>query len=166
MVPKAMKAVEDNGDARLRDLSSEVRSLKTLVANRVSGGASSTSGPAPRPLASPACNGGQSFRPSSAQSVNGSRPQSPSVQADGPQSPTTANTSGVPESGSGSSQYGRFSSSKSGIPAWQMAASKNQGDSGIPAWQLADAKRRGDSQDQKATGDAGDAANASGAPAE
>lgn len=118
MIPKAMKQQEENADERLRDLNSELKSLKTLLGNRMGGPA------------------GNNTQQKSAPMLNGAGPNQSSTVGPGINGSATGNAAGgssdtshvtnspVPDSSNTSSPYGRFTSGKGGIPAWQMAASK------------------------------------------
>ena len=118
MIPKAMKQQEENSDERLKDLNSELKSLKTLLGNRLGG---------------PSSN---STQQKSAPVVNGSGPNHSATMSTGTNGNATGSIAGgssdtphamnspVPDRSNTSSPYGRFTSGKGGIPAWQMAASK------------------------------------------
>ncbi|KAI9929155.1 hypothetical protein ASPWEDRAFT_169007 [Aspergillus wentii DTO 134E9] len=120
-IPKAMEGAREGNENRLRELGTELKSLKTLLGNRLggSGGASSpisgrTGGattPVPAsnlPTASAAATNGATATP-----TEQSSPSSPAGAA-----PATTNQGTGSVSNSPLSQLGRSAS----IPAWQMAA--------------------------------------------
>ncbi|KAH7139050.1 peroxisomal membrane anchor protein [Dendryphion nanum] len=133
LIPKALDAQKDSTDIRLKELSTELKSLKTLVGNRM--GAS-----APRPpTTTPSFYGmGQNQTPS----INGTPATTtpiqqaphlatPSEQPNGASSTdgSSTSTSATPASTpalekSASLPYGRLSNGRAAIPAWQMAAAK------------------------------------------
>ncbi|KAI9844769.1 MAG: peroxisomal membrane protein pex14 [Sclerophora amabilis] len=137
---KAQDAQKDRTDGRLNELSAELKSLKTLVGNRM--------GAAPRPPPSTGSSGG-------AQSpmVNGGPPKTPSLvpsnaasNGNGPEStrntnepveeidastPATAGTSSpAPSRNESSTPFGSSATgNRAAIPAWQMAAAKKSSSS-------------------------------------
>lgn len=128
LIPKAMKTQEENNDARLRELSTELRSLKTLVANRMGGGS-----PAPAPAAAAAAakpaeiNGANMF---GSQGTVGTGVNTdamtdgkatPKTETATPATSTPATRSSTPSS---YPSYAQYPGSRGGIPAWQLAASK------------------------------------------
>ena len=115
MLPKAMKAQEESAEARLKELSSELKSLRTLVTNRV------MTGNLGSPKPTPNVNGG-SVGGSGSDQVNGHKSETPSSA--GGHRFSEGNISPAPDRSNTASPYGRFMSGKGGIPAWQMAASK------------------------------------------
>lgn len=141
LIPKAMEAQKDNADGRLKELNTEMRSLKTLMSTRLgpSGGStgsgrtlgSSTFGSA----SNAALNGTSSSIPlqssSSAKNGGGASTSGASnpINTDGQtQIPTTGNSSGAAKKDSHAALGGGASSSRAAIPAWQLAAAnKNQG---------------------------------------
>lgn len=112
LVPRAIKAQEKSADDRLKDLGQELKSLKTLLNNRVSGSHSTSS------------------RPTSALSGAANTTSQPAPQTNGHvggESPSTASE----QNSESPNPLGRFTSGKGGIPSWQMAASKaSQGHGG------------------------------------
>ncbi|KAF2487991.1 peroxisomal membrane anchor protein conserved region-domain-containing protein [Neohortaea acidophila] len=119
-IPEAIQKEKEAIDGRLKDLAGEMKSLKTLVANRVGGGV-----PAPRatpPYGANATNG-----------INGGSSASPAVQApeingssgSGEEGEKPAPSSVLPERSASSTPYiGRTLAGKAQIPAWQLAAKK------------------------------------------
>jgi peroxin-14 len=138
LIPKAMDAQKEATDNRLRELSSELKSLKTLVGNRMS------AGPARPPAPTPSYYGqNQSQSPAQTPNVNGtSGTSTPTPQASATPAPSeqTNGTSTTEAQGSSStaststsaptaektapSSYGRAAGGRAAIPAWQMAAQK------------------------------------------
>ena len=104
MLPKAMKAQEENSDARLKELNAELKSLKTLIANRMGGGV-----PTSKPEggnAAAATNGAASY---GEQGRN-------SASASGTSTPVSGDAPVAVSSDRGSlSHYGRFSAGKGNI---------------------------------------------------
>ncbi|KAJ4305356.1 peroxisomal membrane protein pex14 [Kalmusia sp. IMI 367209] len=136
LIPKALDAQKDATDTRLKELSSELKSLKTLVGNRMGAGA------ARPPATTPASyyGAGQTLGSVSTPSISGaatpapapvSAPATPSEQpaaststTDGQGSSTTAAPTPAPEKSAASLPYGRMANGRAAIPAWQMAAAK------------------------------------------
>jgi peroxin-14 len=136
LIPKAMDAQKESTDNRLRELSTELKSLKTLVGNRMSAG---TARP---PVTTPSYYGqNQSQSPASTPNVNGTsgtstpapQPSStpaPSEQTNGtsttevPSSSTASTSTSTPTAEKPASSYGRAAGGRAAIPAWQMAAQK------------------------------------------
>ncbi|MBE7180218.1 MAG: hypothetical protein INR71_03250, partial [Terriglobus roseus] len=140
LIPKALEANKETQDQRLRELGTELKSLKTLVGNRVGG-----------PRAGESAVGAGALRAQSGLYA-GAQPQSPAPQVNGPNGTAAAPSpapqgaangapAGEAQSGSSSSaaapatngtaeaakpqpSYSRFSGAKAAIPAWQMAAQK------------------------------------------
>lgn len=130
-IPKAMEGAREGNEKRLKELGTELRSLKVLVGNRVGSGASST------PAASRTVGGVSAHAPtrssedagSAAPSTNGSSaPQVQQVPTPAP-TPAAPQSSGLPAasqgSGSSFSQFGK----PAAIPAWQMAAANRANNS-------------------------------------
>lgn len=134
LIPKALDAQKESTDNRLRELSNELKSLKTLVGNRMGSG---TARPPTNPT--PSYYGmGQSQTPTPTQNVNAA--STPAPQATSVPAPTEqTNGSSAPEGPSSSSAtpaatpatekpvsspYSRLPNGRAAIPAWQMAAQK------------------------------------------
>lgn len=129
LIPKALEAHKEGTDNRLKDLSQELKSLKTLVGNRMGSGTPST---AARPTS------GVNMWGSPAAGVNGggATPATPAAASSAPAGGSTNNTSetqqqdgssssaATPAAQASSSPYARFSNGRAAIPAWQMAAAK------------------------------------------
>ncbi|KAF1974802.1 hypothetical protein BU23DRAFT_553047 [Bimuria novae-zelandiae CBS 107.79] len=146
LIPKALDAQKDATDTRLKELSSELKSLKTLVGNRMGAGAArpppstpasyygagqtlgstSTAGnisgaATPAPTSTPATPA-----PTSTPATPAPEQSAASTSAvDGQGSNTAAPSTPVPEKpAAASSPYGRMANGRAAIPAWQMAAAK------------------------------------------
>jgi peroxin-14 len=134
LIPEAMDAQKNATDIRLKELSTELKSLKTLVGNRVGTGA-------PRP---PTANGilygaesGTGSTPNSNGTSTPAQQQSTPVgtaaekTTDGQSSSASlpSSTSAPEKPQSASSSFGRFGAGKAAIPAWQMAAAKKNEES-------------------------------------
>jgi peroxin-14 len=138
LIPKAMDAQKESTDNRLKELSTELKSLKTLVGNRMGAGAA-------RPPTTTASYYGQNQpqSPAPTQNINGASgtstpaPQSSSTPApsehingtnsaegQGSSSTTSATASTPSTEKSATSSYGRLAGGRAAIPAWQMAAQK------------------------------------------
>ena len=139
LVPKALKSQEEATDTRLRELNTELRSLKTLISNRMSGQGVPQTG-VPRSAASSAAaagapvNGANMFGAQGTASTNsdlkpGVIPMSEIRNAEGAASPapTDGAATAQPERSATASPMGRFGQ-RGGIPAWQMAAKKKEED--------------------------------------
>lgn len=115
-IPEAIQKEKDGMDGRLKDLAGEMKSLKTLVANRVGGGVVST----------PRTTGPYSTQITSG--IGGTGAASPPVQApetNGAVEEVEKPTSVLPERSSASLPYsGRTLGGKAQIPSWQLAAKK------------------------------------------
>ena len=108
LIPRAMEAHKETTDTRLKELNAELKSLKTLVGNRM-GSASSSSGTS---SGSATTNG--------THTINGSvdATESSALPATARKEPATPSAFG----GGGTAGEGR-SINRAAIPAWQMAAS-------------------------------------------
>lgn len=135
LIPKALEAQKEATDTRLKELSMELKSLKTLVGNRMGSGA-----PRP-PTTTPSFYGmGQNQAPTP--NVNGAPASSTPIQQPTPaptpneqtngagpadsqgSSTVAASTTTASEKPATSSPYGRLANGRAAIPAWQMAAAK------------------------------------------
>jgi peroxin-14 len=141
LIPKAIEAQKEANDTRLRELGTELKSLRTLVGNRMGG---STAPPPTIGLghrSTGSSGSGLGYTPSStAQAVQpvqaGASTETPSLASpitsgNGASTTSTEATSGVPATAAASttaipttSGSSRFGSGKAAIPAWQMAAAK------------------------------------------
>lgn len=135
LIPKALDAHKETTDSRLKELGTELKSLKTLVGNRMSAGpirsTSSGANAYSMPQAStPNMNGTSS--PTVAQqpvpavggpvgNVGNATDGQGSVSATSSATPAVSTPERIP-----TSSYGRLTNGKPAIPLWQMAAAKNQ----------------------------------------
>ncbi|KAL1311260.1 hypothetical protein AAFC00_001449 [Neodothiora populina] len=113
MIPRATEAQKESQDQRLKDLAAEMKSLKTLISNRVAAPpahASSIASSRPPTIPSPAPGVGSVTPPAVSSGVPTTAPQATE--------PTVA-----PDRSATSSPYGRLNG-RAAIPAWQMAAAK------------------------------------------
>jgi peroxin-14 len=141
LIPKAMDAQKESTDKRLRELSTELKSLKTLVGNRMGAGAA-------RPPTATPSNYGQNHNQSQSSAptsnVNGNsgsstpaqQPSATPAQAEQTNGTSTTENQGTSTASaptsiptptaekSASSSYGRLAGGRAAIPAWQMAAQK------------------------------------------
>lgn len=125
-IPKALSNQKEHADNRLREINTELASLKTLVSQRMT-----SAPPATNPLrpasAFPAASS-PSFAGAPASS-GASKPMSADASA---QQPTAASTPATPtaETPKPATSFGRTlngnASGKASIPAWQMALSNNK----------------------------------------
>lgn len=123
-IPKALEGAREGNEGRLRELGSELKSLKVLLGNRL-GGSGGTSSPgvgnaaASTPLAGasrPADEPTAAAPPAGATVSTEQESQPTPAPAAGAQTTSTSNA-GTPANNS-APQFGRSAS----IPAWQMAA--------------------------------------------
>jgi peroxin-14 len=136
LIPKAIEAQKEANDTRLKELGTELKSLRTLVGNRMGGTAPPpTNGLGHRSTGSSGT--GIGYTPSSTTQAVQPVQTSASIEAPALNSPTTSlnsasatsteivggapATAPVPATASSSS---RFGSGRAAIPAWQMAAAK------------------------------------------
>ncbi|TID24866.1 hypothetical protein E2P81_ATG03975 [Venturia nashicola] len=140
LIPKAIEGQKDATDTRLKELGTELKSLRTLVGNRMGGNAAPAPANGLGHRATPSSGSGIGYTPSSpAQAVqpahNNTSTDAPAVHppptnlsstaipADNPGGvPATAPASTTPAASSGSSRFG--SGRAAAIPAWQLAAAK------------------------------------------
>ena len=124
LIPKALDAQKESTDNRLRELSTELKSLKTLIGNRM---APPTARPASATQSYYGMNQPQTSTPNLA--VNGTPSAStpvpqPTEQTTGASTSTAAPSSAPSSERSASPSYGRLPGGRAAIPAWQMAAQK------------------------------------------
>jgi peroxin-14 len=126
LIPKAMEGQKENSDARLKELNNELKSLKTLMSQRMNSPTASNSSPYGRTAGA----GAPTPTPPSASSVNGAS----SGEAVTPKPASVNNTVGTE---SVASLQGRSASpfntgapsGRAAIPAWQMAAANKSSSS-------------------------------------
>jgi len=127
-IPQAITKEKETTDGRLKDLAVEMKSLKTLVQNRM--GQSQAQRPTPSfsnsqaPTTPAAVNGvnGTSGTATPVPETNGVAAASAVEDAEKP-APSV-----LPERSSASSPYGRMLGGKAQIPSWQLAAKKRNED--------------------------------------
>lgn len=137
LIPKALDAQKESTDNRLRELSTELKSLKTLIGNRMSSGTARPASTTPSyygmnqsqsPAPTPNVNGTPAAStpapqptstPAPSEQTNGS--SATEGQASGSATPTTASTPSTEKPAP--SSFSRLPSGRA-IPAWQMAAAK------------------------------------------
>lgn len=133
LIPKALEAQKEATDARLKELSTELKSLKTLVGNRMGAGAArpptmtpSYYGMPQTQTPTPNVNGTPAASTPAQQSTPVNTPgEQPSNPTDGQSSSAATPTAEKPQT---SSPYARLGSGRAAIPAWQMAAAKKTED--------------------------------------
>jgi len=119
LIPKALEANKTSQEARVRDLASELKSLRTLMSNRV-----------PPPQSTPMNGVGHRPTPSTG---NLSASQQPMATSTNGISVTDSSDSGTIKAPTPSaSPFPRFGTGKAAIPAWQMAAAKKSEENEIP----------------------------------
>ena len=137
LIPKALEGWKADGDGRLKDLGTELNSLKKLVGNRVGSGASQV--PLSRPYGSAyserAIGSGSST--SRDPSVPGLQPFKDSMSEKQEDSMTSTETSestpgvNIPKKDVSSSlNFASKPGGRAAIPAWQMAAAESKSTSG------------------------------------
>ncbi|PGH17819.1 hypothetical protein AJ79_00960 [Helicocarpus griseus UAMH5409] len=144
-IPRAIDGAKEGNDKRLKELSTELRSLKVLLGNRLgsASGAASTPATTPRPSATP-----QSSQDGTTNRPNGTAPTSqvPSSATAPTPAPQPAATPAPRENtGSPFSQLGKPAS----IPAWQMAAASKSKNT-APSPSVEDASASTDDQQTSA----------------
>jgi peroxin-14 len=124
LIPKALDAQKESTDGRLRELSTELKSLKTLVGNRMAVGTA-------RPSATSTSYIGQPQNAASGTSTPVPQPPStpaPSEKPNGTSTTDTQSANSTPAAEKPAASYGRLPGGRAAIPAWQMAAQKKTED--------------------------------------
>ncbi|OJD18093.1 hypothetical protein AJ78_01865 [Emergomyces pasteurianus Ep9510] len=142
-IPKAIDGAREGNDKRLKELGSELRSLKVLLGNRLSSAASSVSTAPPNPL--PSSSTPQPSQDATVNRSNGATTSSQTaplapVPTPAPQhalTPAPRETSSSPFS-----QLGKPAS----IPAWQMAAANKSKTATVPSPSVENADSHTDDQ--------------------
>jgi len=138
LIPKALDAQKESTDTRLKELSTELKSLKTLVGNRMGAGSARppTTTPSyygmgqnqpttPNISGTPGTSTPIQQQPSSVPTPNEQQNNnSTAINQGGSSGATTSATPAVEKPQTAS--YGRGAGSRAAIPAWQMAAQKNE----------------------------------------
>jgi len=153
LIPKALDAQKESTDNRLRELSTELKSLKTLVGNRMSAPV------APRPSAPTSSYYGanQSQTPTPTPNVNGtSGTSTPAPQPSSTPAPAeqTNGTSSTEAQGSSTPAASTPATEKPSTPLY----SRPGGRAAIPAWQMAAQKKNEEAK--KDTSESGTATDA------
>jgi peroxin-14 len=121
LIPKALESEKSATEGRLKDLGTELKSLKTLIGSRMSSANSSNHRTTPSYSAGASTNT-NAPAPASASAASTVQPE-PSVATEAaPASSSPATTPAVTTPSS--SAFPKFGSGKATIPAWQMAAAK------------------------------------------
>jgi peroxin-14 len=117
LIPKAMEVQKETTDARLRELNIELKSLRTLMSQRLNPQATSSSGSYVRPTSA------QNTQANTSNITNGSTTTDNTT----PKSASGSNESGIEAAASGGRSGSPFGTGlpagKAAIPAWQLAAS-------------------------------------------
>lgn len=132
-IPQAIQREKEAMDSRVKDLAVEMKSLKTLVSNRMGGGQTQNQRPIPGSFNS------QSAQTPSTNGINGT--STPPPQTNGATSPAPVETApnGIASTANlfpkdqekpaqGSPYSSRMLSGKAAIPSWQLAAKKRSED--------------------------------------
>ncbi|KAJ5989084.1 hypothetical protein N7481_004294 [Penicillium waksmanii] len=131
-IPKALEGAREGNENRLKELGTELKSLKVLLGNRLGGGGAAPAAgrtvgsstpipsPSPTPTPAPAPRPATEDAPASTPSLNALQPTvTPAEQEPTPAPAAPAAAPAPQNSDSPLSKLGRSAS----IPAWQMAAS-------------------------------------------
>ncbi|KAF1365472.1 hypothetical protein EJ07DRAFT_171398 [Lizonia empirigonia] len=148
LIPKALDAQKEANDNRLKELSSELKSLKKLVGNRMSAPA-----PAPRTASTPYYGMQNQSQAQTAAPTNGT--STPATSASAPQAAsseqtpsasvsTETQTNGAMPGGASAGAANGTASTSTSTPAADKPVQSwrgTQGRAAIPAWQMAAAKK-------------------------
>jgi peroxin-14 len=136
-IPRAIEKEKEATDNRLKELNVEMKSLKTLVVNRMVGGGAGAGQQqtAPSRISTPVYNQQQSQQ-QHIPAIPGSATDAP--RTNGITSPSAADESvsspGAAAGGSGSgTPYSRLLNGKAAIPSWQLAAQKRSEEAKVDA---------------------------------
>jgi len=135
LIPKAMDAQKEATALKLSELGTELKSLKTLIGNRMTQSTnkpdtgrtlgSSTSGALYGALGVNGASSGSSTQPSYTGGTSTPSTSTTTLTTEGQDSENkTATASATTEKPQGSSPYSRYTNGRAAIPAWQLAASK------------------------------------------
>lgn len=137
LIPKALDAQKEANDNRLKELSTELKSLKTLIGNRMSAPAPA---PVPRAPTTPyygsSANGTSTpaatatTQPASTEQPTSTPPAASSAMPGGASTGAANGTASAPTPAAEPKpvQSWRGSAGRAAIPAWQMAAAKKSED--------------------------------------
>ena len=137
LIPKALEGWKADGDGRLKELGTELNSLKKLVGNRVGSGASQV--PIGKPYGSAYSERATGSGSSTPRDPLGPGPQPSKDSMSEKQEDSVTNTGtsasapgvNIPKrDASGSFNFASRTSGRAAIPAWQMAAAESKGKSG------------------------------------
>jgi peroxin-14 len=123
-IPRALEGAREGNEERLKELGTELRSLKTLLNNRLSAGSSVATPVSGRPVGSATAT---EPAPSSTPNVSATSPSN-TVPVSVPTAPASSSQTPSTTSNNPLSQLGRSAT----IPAWQMAAAKSKTPSSTP----------------------------------
>lgn len=148
-IPKALQGAREGNEHRLKELGTELKSLKVLLGNRLGGGAGSAS-PAAGRTGSPAIPG--TSRPEESAAAPAAVPAAPApAPAAAPAAPATDVTAPAPTNGT------ETAPTASPAPASPSPLSQLGKSASIPAWQMAAANRNNKKasvdEDSSANGD-------------
>jgi peroxin-14 len=125
-IPKALERERKNADERLSELTTEMKSLKTLVSNRMQ--APPSAAQPQQPVQHQMYRGHTASHTAQPSTVNGSHdiPAATAPETNGTLAETEKPASVLPERSMSGSPYGRTlgGTGKAQIPAWQLAAKK------------------------------------------
>lgn len=143
LIPKALDAQKEANDNRLKELSTELKSLKTLVGNRMSAPAPAPRAPATPYYGMPNQQQSQSPAPTNGTSTPAATPAAPTEQTNATASTETKASPAMPGGASTGAVNGTASPSASTPTAEKPVQSwrGTQGRAAIPAWQMAAAKK-------------------------
>ncbi|UJO19997.1 Peroxisomal membrane protein PER10 [Fulvia fulva] len=143
-IPRAIEKEKEQTELRLKELNTEMKSLKTLVSNRMQGGGAAPGRATPSFSSQSQASSPITGAPGITGPVNGTPAQSaavptpqPASQAPAVQPPTNGETNGVngsastseransmPNRQSAGTPYSRLIGGKAAIPEWQRSAAK------------------------------------------
>ncbi|KAF1836988.1 hypothetical protein BDW02DRAFT_587040 [Decorospora gaudefroyi] len=153
LIPKALDAQKEATDNRLKELSTELKSLKTLIGNRMGSGSAT-----PRPASTSSAYYGAGQSQTAAQTSNVNSTSNPPTSSTPAPSEQTNDTSTSESQSSSSATPPPTSTASSEKPA-ASPYSRPTGRAAIPAWQMAAAKNAEEAK--KDTSESGTAVEAS-----
>lgn len=126
-IPKAIEGAREGNEKRLKELGSELKSLKVLLGNRLGSAAPST--PTPATTTTTAPRPATVETPSGQQIASATQQTAPSPTTSAPVAPQPPAVTPRESSGSPFSQLGK----PAAIPAWQMAAANKTQSAATPS---------------------------------